>query len=299
MNKEAIKKMAIIGAGITLSSSIMYHIFVKSFGVKPFNENLYSKSKVTMEDNGKNGVTYKYIYTDEQLLNNSVIIRTPYYFNDNGNIVRKVYSVDVNMFSNEQLDYIMKNVTDQESLLNKDYINNIITIVSDKNTNDDIGLNFICSESSMFNEIPLENNYEISFATYTRDDNDLWYYKSYNLDVSYSILYLIFTVLMSGGVCGLGDVLYTNFKRKKIDREHYNELCKVAKLIDSNADETKLFYIIDILSRLETDSINVKNNPNEIINKYYSFMYEISSKYPKCYLNNDKKLVLEKKNKCY
>lgn len=220
MKNESIKRMAIILTSLTMTISLMYQAFTKFIGIKPFSENQYYKPKTTMVDRGKNGISYKYIYTDEELFEESVVIRTPYYYDNYGNIRRGVYAVNINQFSNIELEHIYGNVSNQDILLNQEYIKNLI----DNNYNNELYFfnhdifNFICSEYTY--EIPEDNNFEISYATYVRDNNDVWYYKSKTKDAGFSLLYILSVFLISNGICSLSN----EFDEKRLVLEKKNKV---------------------------------------------------------------------------
>lgn len=278
MKKETIKKMAVFAGSIVLSGTFFYHGFTKVLGFKPFNFNKYQEHKYIMDDYGKDGISNKYIYTDEVFLKDSVVIKTPYYRNDNGMINRRIYRVISYDFSEEELSHIKNNINNQDLLLEKDYIQELINSIGKKN------IKFLCSEQGY--SIPDDNSYEISYATYSEDKNYVNYYTS---KVAISSVYNFNYVVMTASMTAILYNVYFWIKKRT------GCLRDIAKKIEPNADERRIEEIVSILESMNLYDVD---DEQEIINKYCSFMIDISNNYSKKYkLNCSKRLVLEMRNR--
>lgn len=195
MKKTTIKKMAVFAGGLVLSGTISYSAINNIFEVKPFTQNKYAIYKVNLREYNENGVKDNPYYSkdgnfNKNILTNSIFIRTPFYTDSDGIIRRDVYTYDSSILSQDEINYVIDNIGNQELLLSRDYIKNVIEAGTNNygNLKNIDGLNFINSETS--NLIPYNNDFEISYAEYDPDFNETIYYNSKYLDNCLNVSYV-------------------------------------------------------------------------------------------------------------
>lgn len=199
MKKETIKKMAVFAGGLVLSGTISYSAIANVFEVKPFTKNNYSIYKVNLKEHKKNGIIDNPYYSkdgnfNKYILTNSIFIRTPFYTDSDGIIKRDVYAYDNSKLFQEEINFVIDNIGNQDLVLSKEYIKSVIDAGIDSLKNIDC-LNYINSEICNF--IPDNNDFEISYAEYDSDSNETIYYNSKYLDNYLNVSYIFGNIAFS------------------------------------------------------------------------------------------------------
>lgn len=181
-------KKALLASSLILTETITYCSFSKCLG-KPFTKNELPTYKITSTEYSKDGVIEKEYYNDKVILKSAITLKTPYYKNIDGTFGRDIYDISVSSYSDEEIAYILNNVDNQEELLNQDYIKELVK----KAKNPSNEFKFVRREN--IDNIPSDNDYEISYTVYDEDLNDV---KMYSSKLNDTILTLLYS-LISGG----------------------------------------------------------------------------------------------------
>lgn len=184
------RKIAALVCGLALTEGITYYSFVKSWG-KPFSKNEYLVHKTTSTEYSKDGIIRSEQYKDKLILKKAITLKTPYYKNIDGTIGRDVYNISASSYSDEEISFILNNVENQEILLDQEYIQSLI----EKAKNPSNKFKFLRYE--IINEIPKDNDYEISYTVYDEDLNDV---KMYSSKVNDTLLTILYTLISSGEI---------------------------------------------------------------------------------------------------
>lgn len=207
-NLKINKSLALLTFGLVLSEGITLFSFIRC-GNKPFTKNKFKVHKVITTEYNKDGITKSEKYASKQILRESIILKTPYYKNIDGKYERDLYSISTNNLSDEEVNYLLNNVSNQRELLNQDYIQDLI----EKNKGGSELFKYVNHEE--IDKIPADNNYEVAYAIYDEDLNDVKMISSKVNDVSVSFLYS----LISTFELALGISYYRMIKDNKIKKK--------------------------------------------------------------------------------
>ena len=200
MNKINLKQLAAFAGSIVLSGTITYNAASSIFNVKPFHENKYSIYRINLIEHKKDGQSNEFIYSnsknfDSKLLMNSILIKTPYYIDEDGFARRDIYKYDINKLSLDEIAFIMDNIENQKLLFSKDYIRDIIGTT--ENNYESIRNNkyFTLFNYEKAAAIPYDNDFEISYTEYMPNSKEVLYYSSKTNDTTVNINYSVFTLI--------------------------------------------------------------------------------------------------------
>ena len=149
-------------------------------GVIPFTHNKYEGHKVTMSDEEKS-VDF---YTTKDYNGDAIAIRTPYEEVSDGCYKSKVLLVDTEEISNDTIEFIKENVSNQNKLLNTKSISDLI----ENSQKDKISISdctYVETES-----IPKFNNYEVNYITFDADYDDKKMISDTSKDAVINLTYL-------------------------------------------------------------------------------------------------------------
>lgn len=200
MNKKHLKiykGIALVAGGITLANMISSAIFVKGLKLKPFAHNEIKENKVTVEEYTKDGTTNESYYSSKNE-KDYLIVKLPY-TPDLDNYSRFIYNIKTENYSEEEIDFIIKNIDNVELLLEQEYIQNLLAHL---HFSDDVTY-------EMVPIIPEDNNYEFRYVKFDIDENDYKIISSKEIDLSVNMYYLLIT-----GVISITEfIMYITFKK--------------------------------------------------------------------------------------
>ncbi len=157
------KSIFLIGTGVTLAHGISYNLCVNGLNVKPFEKNEYDLYRTDVLCYSKDGVTKTsdYQYKNQ---NDKLVIR------DNKlGFLGRTHNINADRFSDDQINYIIENIGNVETLVNEDYIKDIVT--------DDVVENF--------------DEYSFEYIQSNVDRNDVKHYASNKFDTFALIYHLV------------------------------------------------------------------------------------------------------------
>lgn len=220
MDKNKLKKIGVFAGAIVLSGTISYSTITNVFNVKPFTQNTYSIYKINLKEYKKSGINDKSYYRkdgkfNKYILGNYIFIKTPYYTDKKGNIIRDVYTYDVSNLSQDDIDFIINNDGNNNLILNQDYMKTINeALTSDYSLLDNIPeLHYVWFETTGI--MPENNDFEIYYAEYNPDSRETVYYNSANSDNILSFYYVTGNVVCAYVVSKLYDEIVCNRNKKK------------------------------------------------------------------------------------
>lgn len=220
MNKNKINKFALFAGTVVLSGTITYGAISNVFEVKPFTQNNYPVHKIDLKEYRSTGVKNNTFYSkngdfSKYILTNSVIIKTPYYTDKQGNIKRDVYTYDIKNLSQDDINFIIENSNNIPLILNQEYMSVINNYTNgDYSLLSDISeLHYINSETTNANVS--NNNFEIYYAEYDANSHEVIYYNSKYLDNILSASYVTFNVVFASIITKLYDKI-PNKKKERV-----------------------------------------------------------------------------------
>lgn len=207
------KSLCLATCGFVLLEGMVYSGFCKCIG-KPFTRGEYEAHKVTVRENTPLGLEEKCFYDIDDYDEESIVVKTPYSITDDGNVEREIFFCDTDNVSDVEKNFIIDNVSDQKLLLSQDYIQELVRKI-------DYGdLEFYNYEQAQ--DIPEDNSYEIGYATFDTNLNDVQMVNSLPMDILISVGYTLASIIP------LGIYIYvcSNIKAKEEEKAKVKEKTK-------------------------------------------------------------------------
>lgn len=202
------KSLCLATCGFVLLEGMVYGGFCKGIG-KPFTKGEYEAHKVTVRENTPLGLEEKCFYAIDDYDEESIVVKTPYSITDDGNVEREIFFCDTDNVSNVEKNFIIDNVSDQKLLFSQDYIRELVRKI-------DYGdLEFYNYEQVQ--DIPEDNNYEIGYATFDTDLNDVQMVNSLPMDTLISVGYTLASIIPLGiYICVCGNIKAKEEEKTKV-----------------------------------------------------------------------------------
>lgn len=196
-NSKLIQNLVIFASGLTLLNFCLYKGYSVIAKAKPFKDNKYKATRVYSTELTEDGEINKRYYSCENINKEekeTIIFKTPYFKNADGEYERNNYLIPTSSYTEEQVNIIKENIDDQDMLLDQNFI-----LESIINIDDAPNLNIYKVER--VSEIPDDNKYEVTYLTRREKENDVIYVPNRRQDV---VNNFIFSFVLLGS-----DTIYT------------------------------------------------------------------------------------------
>ena len=178
----------------------------------PFVKNDYTAHLVQVQETTKDGdFTYQKYAVSSYDTGDAILLKRPYEENTNGKYEREVLIVPKKCFSNVEYQYTKENIDNQELLLEQDYISEIIDL---SNEATDMKI-FTYDEVE---ELPQENPYEISCATFDVYLDDTITVNDRGKDFIVTSLYISGLLAILGGGVALNKIFVKEKEDSKVKK---------------------------------------------------------------------------------
>lgn len=203
------KNIAIFLSGFTLINVCMYKVYSDIIKLKPFQENHYKIYKVYEDELTQYGVVKDSYYLSQKINSDeykSIVIKTPYFENSSGEIIRNNYLIPIDYYDHRQINYIKNNINNQKQIFSKDFIIETIEQINELKEPNIYKIDYL-------DKIPKENNYEITYLQRYDNDNEFAYIKNKERDFANNITYT--SIAFLGNTCYTTAFITLNNKIKK------------------------------------------------------------------------------------
>lgn len=205
-------KAAILTAGWIILGQGAFTGFCAANNKYPFVKNDYVAHLVQVKETTKDGdFTYQKYDISSYDAGDVILLKKPYEDNMNGKYEREVLIVPKKYFSNVEYQYTKENIDNQELLLEQDYISEIIDLAKEAT---DMKI-FTYDEVE---ELPQENPYEISCATFDVYLDDTAIVNDSGKDFIFNLGYISGSLVILGTGLALNRVFTQKKENSKVKK---------------------------------------------------------------------------------